>query len=146
MELGKFITYEQVEQIASPFCNCNPANPQMQIANCQLPAQKRLEPMKQIQPTLECKSRTRDTGSSCLVQPIAPGLREREVLQQGIGRCRKPGSEHEPELEPKVRIGCGLDVAGEVDIDLYVAGDASVDGNGARTRSCIQPQSYISST
>lgn len=145
MEPGKFIRYEQVEQTASPFCNCNPANPQMQIANCQLPAQKRPEPLKQIQPALKCKSRTRDTGSSCLVQSIALGLREREVLQQRIDRCQQPGCEYEPELEPKVRIGCGLDVAREVDLDLDVDGDASVDGNRAMTSSCIQPQSYTSS-
>lgn len=46
-----------------------------------------------------------------------------------------PGCQHEPEIEPRVEIGCGLDVAGEVDVDVGVDGDASV------TRSCIQPQS-----
>ncbi len=38
-----------------------------------------------------------------------------------------PGWQHEPEIEPRVGIGCGLDVAGEVDVDVGVDGDASVD-------------------
>lgn len=121
-----------MEQTASPFYNCNPANPQIQIVNCGLPAQKRLEPLKQIQPALKCKFHTRDTGSSCPVQSIAP--------RQGRDRpLQDPGCQHEPEIEPRVEIGCGLDVAGEVDVDVGVDGDASVDGD--MTRSCIQPQS-----
>ena len=51
---------------------------------------------------------------------------------------QESGCEHEPEVEPRVGIGCDLDVAGEVDADVDVDGDASVDGD--MTRSRIQPQ------